>query len=336
MPRSCNLKGKQYGDLVVVEQMPEKQDRYNLWRCKCNLCGGEILVNTKRLKEGTITNCGCIPKTTARNGPIAEDLARKKFGELIVLHRAENRKGRTCWVCLCSCGKLHTTTAHELKSGKCKSCGCKQYIKGRRFKDISMQRFGYLLALHTTSKRDKKGSIFWHCHCCKCGRELDITEDALVHGNYKSCGCLKAEIQKNIPAQLHLFDGTCLEWLKKRKHRSDNTSGFRGVHIRENGRFRVNIGFKGQRFNVGTYCSFDEAMQARLEIEELLHGEFIKAYHIWEDWKKADPICAEDNPLIFDVEKINGDYKVTTNMKDIFEEIRSKTFQFVTVRCFLV
>ena len=62
MPRTQNLVGERFDKLTVLEKLPEKEDRYATWRCKCD-CGGEIVVNTKRLLRGTITNCGCIPKT---------------------------------------------------------------------------------------------------------------------------------------------------------------------------------------------------------------------------------------------------------------------------------
>ena len=58
MAKSIDLTDQRFGKLVVIEKMPETQERYCLWRCRCD-CGGEILVNTKRLKRGTITNCGC-------------------------------------------------------------------------------------------------------------------------------------------------------------------------------------------------------------------------------------------------------------------------------------
>ena len=76
--------------------------------------------------------------------------------------------------------------------------------------------------------------MFWHCRC-DCGNEVDVTEDGLLHGNYRSCGCLRQEIWKELPGQLHMVDGTCVEMLEKRKHRSDNTSGFRGVYQLRNG-----------------------------------------------------------------------------------------------------
>ena len=33
-----------------------------------------VIVDTKRLERWTVTNCGCIPKTTAQRGPVKEEL----------------------------------------------------------------------------------------------------------------------------------------------------------------------------------------------------------------------------------------------------------------------
>ena len=82
----------------------------------------------------------------------------------------------------------------------------------------------------------------------------------------------------------------------------------------KNGKYRVNIGFKGKQYYVGRYETFDEAVQARLEAENIVHGGFLKAYRIWEQRSKAHPEWAEENPLIFNVKKVNGDFQVETNM----------------------
>lgn len=287
-----------------MEKMQETQDRYFLWRCRCT-CGGEILVNTKRLKRGTVTNCGCIAKTAARRGTIRENLTGKRFGRLLVLRPVKNQRGRTCWVCRCDCGNLHTAAPSELKAGKTTSCGCLWGIEAGNFLDISGRKIGRLSVLYPTKKRDQKGSVVWHCRC-DCGNELDVSEDNLVHGNYRSCGCLKTEIQQNVKNQLHRIDGTCVEWLKKRKHRSDNTSGFRGVYGCH-GKFCVSIGFKKQRFYIGTYATFEEAVRVRLEAEKLLHDGFVKAYYAWQEQ-------GGDEPFIYEVEKVGGWFRIHTNI----------------------
>lgn len=123
-----------------------------------------------------------------------------------------------------------------------------------------------------------------------------------MHGNYQSCGCLKAENQQSITEKLHRIDGTCVEILEKRKHRSDNTSGFRGVFQLKNGRYRVDIGFKRKRFYIGSFDSFDEAVRVRLRVERLLHDGFVEAYYEWKKKADADPEWAKEHPMSYDVD----------------------------------
>ena len=223
MARRRELTGERFGRLTVIEKTEERQTGYIVWRCRCD-CGNEILVNTRQLLRGTVDSCGCMEKMTVRRGNMAENLKGKRFGNLTVIERAENVKGRTYWRCRCDCGN-----------------------------------------------------------------ETDVTEVGLMHGSYQSCGCLKAENQKNIRKRLHRIDGTCVEILEKRKHRKDNKSGFRGVSQLKNGKYRVDIGFQGKRFYVGCYDTYEEAVQIRLDAEHLMHDGFIEAYYEWK--KKAD-----DNP----------------------------------------
>ena len=143
---------------------------------------------------------------------------------------------------------------------------------------------------------------------------MEVTEDGLLHGNYKSCGCLRQEIWKELPGQLHMVDGTCVEMLEKRKHRSDNTSGFRGIYHMNNGKYRATIGFKGKRFYIGTFKNYEDAVQAHLEAENTIHGGFVQAWYTWNSLAEKDPKWAEDHPLVYEIERVNGEFQVITNM----------------------
>ena len=154
---------------------------------------------------------------------------------------------------------------------------------GRRPRDLSGQKFGLLTAMYPTERRDHRGSVYWHC-VCECGNEIDVSAGALLDGNNRSCGCLKDKNQKQIAQRRHLVDGTCVEVLEKRKKRRDNESGFRGVfYLKNSNRYRVDIGFKGKRYYVGLFEDYDEAVQARLEAENLIHNSFI---NIWKEWNQ--------------------------------------------------
>ena len=305
-----DLTGKRFGHLTVVEKTDKTQDHYCVWRCRCD-CGREIEVNTRRLKNGVITDCGCIPKKTARRGNQAEDLTGRRFGYLTVLHRTENRGKRTCWLCRCDCGQIKSATARDLKAGKVKSCGCRTHDHQHNRVDLTGQKFGRLLAIEPTNRRDRKGSVYWRCQC-DCGNETEVTEDGLVQGNSLSCGCLKRENQKEIADKLHRVDGTCIEILEKRKFRRDNTSGFRGVFQMKNGNYRVGIGFKGKRYNLGTYKTYAEAVDVRLRAEQEIHGGFIKAYYAWKEKADEMPGWGEAHPLIFEVDKTEDGFSIKT------------------------
>lgn len=312
MPTTRELAGQRFGHLLVLQRLDEKQDNYYLWLCKCD-CGNTVKVNTKRLVRGTVKDCGCIPRENARRGPVAEDLTGQKFGRLTALRRVENKNGRTRWECRCDCGKMHISTAHELKRGKCKSCGCERYRKLKGFTDIQGRRFGNLQVLYPVDQRDKKGSVCWKCRC-DCGNEIIASSDNLLHGNYKSCGCLRRKRGSDLPGHLHWVDGTCIEMLEKRKGRSDNTSGFRGVYRMKDGRYRVTIGFKGKRYYIGIFSDYHDAVEERIRAESIIHRGFLKAYYTWKEKEDELSMWTMENSLIFDVDKVDGQFVIKTNI----------------------
>ena len=308
-----DLTGLRFGMLTVECRAEGTENRYALWNCHCD-CGGDIQVNTKRLIQGTVWNCGCIPKRDARNGNTAEDLTGRRFGLLEVIQRAENRNGRTAWLCRCDCGNLKIVQSNRLKAGRVKSCGCLT-----RRVDLTGQRFGRLTVLCPADSGNSGGSALWHCRC-DCGKETDITYSSLVYGRYKSCGCLKKENQKELSGRLHHVDNTCVEWLEFRKHRCDNTSGFRGISKRKNGKYRVSIGFQGKRYNLGTYQNFSDAVEARLDAEKILHDGFVSAWHLWERKAEEDREWADSHPFSFEAEYRDGQFQVHCSLKDETDE----------------
>ena len=188
---------------------------------------------------------------------------------------------------------------------------------GRRPRDLSGQKFGLLTAVYPTERRDHRGSVYWHC-VCECGNEIDVAAGALLDGNNRSCGCLKDKNQKQIAQRRHLVDGTCVEVLEKRKKRRDNESGFRGVfYLKNSNRYRVDIGFKGKRYYVGLFEDYDEAVQAPLEAENLIHNSFINIWKEWNQKDQEDPQWGKKHPLVFNVRKVNGELQVEAGCQEI-------------------
>ena len=79
--------------------------------------------------------------------------------------------------------------------------------------------------------------------------------------------------------------------------RKDNKSGFRGVYQIKNGKYRVSIGFRGERIYLGIYEIFDDAVEARLSTEKELYGEFLERYHEWEKKSVEDPSWRKGHPF---------------------------------------
>lgn len=55
-----------------------------------------------------------------------KDLTGQRFGKLIAIRPTEKRAygGNIVWECKCDCGNTCYVSAHDLKHGNVKSCGC--------------------------------------------------------------------------------------------------------------------------------------------------------------------------------------------------------------------
>jgi len=146
----------------------------------------------------------------------------------------------------------------------------------RKAENISGQVFGRLTVQYPTEKRDKKGSVMWHC-TCSCGGSILVQGYRLVAHKVKSCGCLNKEMQAILPKRLTYIDGTCLEFLTRKQH-SNNTTGYTGIYHRDNGKWRAAITFKGKTYNLGTFEDIEEAIQARESAKDRLHRAFLREH----------------------------------------------------------
>lgn len=59
-----------------------------------------------------------------------------------------------------------------------------------RAQNLTNQTFGKLTALSPLSTRTRNGSRIWRC-ACECGNFHEVSQQALVSGHTKSCGCSK-------------------------------------------------------------------------------------------------------------------------------------------------
>lgn len=70
----------------------------------------------------------------------APDIVGQKFGRLYVFRRADRKtdyEGMSLWECVCDCGRTGTFSAHTMRQGKTKSCGC---LKSERIAESNRRR----------------------------------------------------------------------------------------------------------------------------------------------------------------------------------------------------
>ena len=181
-----DLTGQRFGKLTVLGI--DENNKYNSskkiqWKCQCdcgNICYKTADSLKKPIKQGVKAcskTCGTlIPKGT-------------QFGRLTVLELEEFPNK---YKCQCSCGEIVIKNGEYLKSGHTKSCGCYRQEKmseiGLQYsikKDITGQRFGNLVAIEPTDKRQNK-SIIWKCQC-DCGNIHFASVNNLINGYVIHC-----------------------------------------------------------------------------------------------------------------------------------------------------
>lgn len=156
-----------------------------------------------------------------------KELTGKTFESgVTAIEFVEFRPGGARWRCRCHCGNEFIARGADLTNGHTTSCGCKnrkhiqkvgQANKGKYIKDITGQRFGKLVVLEPTEKRDSGRGVIWKCQC-DCGNTIEVSAHALRQGQV-SCGCemSKGELKirqlltaANIPFETQKTFETCV------------------------------------------------------------------------------------------------------------------------------
>lgn len=144
----------------------------------------------------------------------------------------------------------------------------------RKKLDLTGQRYGHLTVLGPAANIG--GRTAWRCRC-DCGRETVVKTCRLRSGHTASCGCMAGNAQPGLG--LTYIDGTCVEMLRAKTVRKNNTSGVPGVEWRSSkNTWRASICFKGRRYYLGSYGRFEDAVVARKRAEETLHDSFLQEF----------------------------------------------------------
>lgn len=183
-----DLSGQRFGKLLVLGINPEhKYDgSHNItWECQCD-CGKIVYKTASTLKspmKSGVKACDRRCGNLIPNGTV--------FSRLTVVEPILGEKGNTKYRCLCECGNEAIVSGNNLKKGTTTSCGCyrrermSEIGKQTQINDITGQRFGKLIALRPTDKRQCK-SVVWECQC-DCGQLHLASSHNLLHGDVTRC-----------------------------------------------------------------------------------------------------------------------------------------------------
>jgi len=166
----------------------------------------------------------------------------------------------------------------EFESEKPNRRFCSRECSGRSTaKDLTGQVFGKLTAIRRLEESNISHRL-WLCQC-ECGNLTKVPINFLTKGHTKSCGCARRETGKWKPEKHpEYFEETNVIRIAREKPLISNTSGFRGVHQHEDGKWIARIGFQNKRMYLGIFKTFEEAVKARLEAEDVYYKPILEKY----------------------------------------------------------
>ena len=203
MPAARDLSKEKFGRLQPLYPTDKRKNKSIVWMCRCD-CGTEKEIPAYVMTGGKVKSCGCLS-----GGKPCKDLLGKKFGNLEVIRKTEERKGSAVvWECRCGCGNVVLRSSADLKKGRKQSCGClkKQDIRGKRF--------GNLVAKKPTTHR-KNGYVMWEC-LCDCGEIVYVDLNSLRNNRVKGHGC-SISISSGQNAIKEYLDSIGIKYLMERE-----------------------------------------------------------------------------------------------------------------------
>lgn len=120
------------------------------------------------------------------------------------------------------------------------------------------------------------------CLCLNCGRETSVPYTKLMRGVVKICfTCAKKNLDKGHTEISDLSKGgSNLLAITRSTLNKNSTSGFTGVSLMKNGKYRAYIYFQRKQFHLGSFDTKEDAAAAYRNAKEKIKIDFI-------DWYKA-------------------------------------------------
>ena len=292
-----DLVGQTFGRLTVLARAPTKNKK-TYWHCVCS-CENktELDVEAYNLKSGHTKSCGCLHGDEGLRR--LNDLTGQKFGRLTVLRRDEDYvspkgKHHVKWVCQCDCEKhsIISVSVNSLRNGHTTSCGC--FLEESR-SEVHKKYNDYKIVddyvIMYTSKGeefyvdledfDKVKDICWHM--TSDGYLANKTKDdiILLHRLVMDCpenlqvDHIGGNVTKNDNRKSNLRLVTQSQNNMNRNVSDKSPYGVTGVYfIESRQKWCSEITEHKKKHHLGYYDSFEDAVRARKNAEELYFGQY--------------------------------------------------------------
>lgn len=209
------------------------------------------------------------------------NLEGRKFGKLTVLGFDKIISHSRYWLCECECGTVKSIRAGHLIQGKIKSCGCLRVHDRNEYKIVgnvayvTMSGSNRSIMICDADDWERLKDYVWNCACA--GYATTYSRDSSL--KYKEFHRNVIENEKGL-----FIDHINRNRLDNRKcnlrvvslHQNslnksvakNNETGFIGVRKRENGKYQARITLNRKTYNLGTFDTIEEAIEARKIGEE--------------------------------------------------------------------
>lgn len=207
-----NKEGEKFNHLTIIKELGE-----NKILCRCD-CGNEKILRKDRVINGSIKDCGCIPK----ENPNFIDLTGKVFGNLTVIKKIQNKPVK--WLCKCSCGNTTIVLTANLthhKSTSCNLCANKSRTDKMHhgFKKFSIRCTNIkLISNRKLAKNNKSGinGVFFRPKLNKWEAKLGISNTLISLGKFDT---KEEAIKARKDAEKKYFEPIIKEYSTKQKER---------------------------------------------------------------------------------------------------------------------
>lgn len=273
-----NITGQRVGKLVAVSSTGFKKSGSILWDLICD-CGNTHQLTVSQFTSGNSGSCGCMQY---QGNPL--DLTGKKFNRLTGIKPiGVNNSGQYVWEWLCDCGNTHVTVATSVIQEHTKSCGCyAKEVAGIHSKTHGMTTTPEYGAWKNAISRccDPKNKKYGDYGgrgitvCPEWNQPADVGFIKFYEDMGESRGLTleRVDVNKGYSKENCIWADRFTQGYNTRQHKT-NSSGKTGVSENKDGTWQAYINYKGKRYPLGEYRTFDEAKSAREAAEIKYYGQ---------------------------------------------------------------